>query len=390
MALPFIIANLPAGNNPASVLDANYAALAVGINVACTAGGTNNAIQLTPIANMPTIPAYANNNLFSFQAGATSTGSVTVAVAGLGALPLYKAPGVQAGSGDIVLNYAYTVMFVATLVGGVSPGFILVNAPASGGGGVATALLQGQFKNLKIAVLTNSTISLSFDQVVLANNAGGTVLQGPGSFTISTGSNNVVNGYDQVTGNLAQATWYAIHAIFNPSTLTLGGYMSSSASSPNLPSGFSYFVRLGYVTTAPSNTSLMGTLQSGRQAQYVMGVAQTLPANGLPKLATGTAGSVTVPTWAAIATGAFVPPTASRIKIIGNMAATNSAFMAAPNNSYGAVQSATNPPPWAFFQLGAVFTEQIPFEFLLESTNIYWANNAAANTLYCLGWEDNL
>ena len=75
--------------------------------------------------------------------------------------------------------------------------------------------------------------------------------------------------------------------------------------------------------------------------------------------------------------------------VLGNEA-NSAGFMAAPNNSYGAISSSTNPPPMAF----TVFAGQMSCNFksvmLLESTSIYFAANVAAANggLFVAGWTD--
>ncbi|WP_230678950.1 hypothetical protein, partial [Streptococcus pneumoniae] len=69
----------------------------------------------------------------------------------------------------------------------------------------------------------------------------------------------------------------------------------------------------------------------------------------------------------------------------------NNAAMAAPNNSYGAYNSATNPPPLGFDTATSVFNGSTSQEVLLESTNVYYAADAGASAiLFCNGWTDNL
>jgi len=102
-------------------------------------------------------------------------------------------------------------------------------------------------------------------------------------------------------------------------------------------------------------------------------------------MASGAAGNPVTPTWVAVATGNVVPPTAARI--LGLLYINNSQGIVAPNNNYGGDTSASNPPPVASDTTSQQVT---PFDFALESSNIYWASAAGTSqVLMASGWEDN-
>jgi len=129
MTLPNIFASTPAGaQRPGADLDTNFTAVGLLGMIPCTATGVN-AIVLTPITNTaPAIAAYSNYLCFTFVAGSNSTNSVTVQVSGLAALNLYKAGGVtQAGSGDIVANQLYTIIYNLALNSGAG-GFVITSS----------------------------------------------------------------------------------------------------------------------------------------------------------------------------------------------------------------------------------------------------------------------
>jgi hypothetical protein len=93
----------------------NVGALTV---IPCTANGTNT-IVLTPIANTPPLSSYTSGApVFAFLAAATSTGSVTVNVAGIGAQNLYKQHGgTQVGANDLLSGHVYYCGFNSTIGG---------------------------------------------------------------------------------------------------------------------------------------------------------------------------------------------------------------------------------------------------------------------------------
>ena len=68
----------------------------------------------------------------------------------------------------------------------------------------------------------------------------------------------------------------------------------------------------------------------------------------------------------------------------------NNTGSVAPNGNYG-IYTGTTPPPIFVNYTGAVTT---PFDFMLESTNIYWNNGGSGGgnppAIQITGWEDNL
>lgn len=103
MAFPTIFGTLVAGNQPASLFDTMFSIVAGMGAVECTATGTNT-ILLTPVANMPTVSAYAALNAFAFVAAGNNTGATTINVSGVGALPLLKAGGAAMIGGEVLTN----------------------------------------------------------------------------------------------------------------------------------------------------------------------------------------------------------------------------------------------------------------------------------------------
>ena len=97
------------------------------------------------------------------------------------------------------------------------------------------------------------------------------------------------------------------------------------------------------------------------------------------------------PSWTAVSVLNFVPITAGGIALFLHGGQTSGAYSAvAPNNTYP-VGNATGVPALYVEPSNAVScSAHYPFEFRLESSNIYFCSNAANSYLYCFGWEDNL
>lgn len=275
--------------------------------------------------------------------------------------------------------------FVSSLMG-LANGLDFVTALGASNVAAATGLSApppgSSFKNLSIKVATNTTITAAADFVVTTNGAKyqTTAL----SSTINLGTTGA-NALD--TGTVATSTWYAIFAIAKPDGTT-AGLASTSATSPTMPSGYTYKARIGWVRTASGTAQLLGTYQFGRRTQYIVGLAQS---TDLPLVATG----ANTGAWISASVSNFVPPTASIISVTlfgqTNGAGSTQYTKVAPNNSYSLATAPPNAPLW----IGGNFTfaeyMTVSGDIILESTNIYSGQiNMASGSVSCRGWEDNL
>jgi len=242
--------------------------------------------------------------------------------------------------------------------------------------------VQGTFKNLQLAWSSDTQVSITADAVALANSSNAAYFATSVSTTLATGTAGA-NGLD--TGSLAASTWYYIFVIYNSTTNTVACLMSLSATGPTLPSGYTYFARVGSLRTDGS-MNIIGFIQKGRDFRYTVG--KNLSA--LPTMVSGSAGNVGTPTWVAVAVGAFVPSTASMIAVLADGSGTS---IVASNTNYGGYEGAeylyTNPP---LFLAGASadLAIMVPFSILLESSNIYYAASGADTSVLCYGFTDNL
>jgi hypothetical protein len=132
MALPVTFATLAAGNQPLSLFDTQFAAVAALGYIPCAASAGPNNIALTPFSNTPVVTSYPDLTPgFIFAAAATSTGAVTLNVSGVGARNAYKWNGAQAlgsppavGVNDLVAGGIYKAVPLQALNGGAG-GFVV-------------------------------------------------------------------------------------------------------------------------------------------------------------------------------------------------------------------------------------------------------------------------
>ena len=195
------------------------------------------------------------------------------------------------------------------------------------------------------------------------------------------------NGLD--TGTLASSTWYYVWVIYNPSTSTTAALFSASATSPTLPSGYTFAARVGTVRTDGTGSKyLLPTIQRGSRVQYVVTAGSNLTAP--PSVAYGAQGSPASGTYVAQSVANYVPPTAAAFRgALVPGASTSGTSMVAPSAAYGAF-TGTAPGPFAALDRTATQTgPTVPFEFLLESGSIYFASTNN-DRLICTGWTENL
>jgi hypothetical protein len=180
---------LAAGNQSLSLFDTAFGQVAQTVNVPTTATGTN-AIALALNASAPNITSYANYQSYTFVAVNTSTGSVTVNVNSIGALPLYKPGAIQAGSGDIISGVLYEIVYNSALNAGgggfqitsATPATLSLPVTVPNGGTGLTSLTP-------YAIMCGGTGSAANMQQVASLGSGGQLLTSQGSGALPTWTN---------------------------------------------------------------------------------------------------------------------------------------------------------------------------------------------------------
>lgn len=191
------------------------------------------------------------------------------------------------------------------------------------------------------------------------------------------------------SGGVAANIFYSYWFIYNSATNTDSCLLSTSATAPSMPSGYTFKARVGWNRTGGAST-FHRVRQIGNVAQYV--VTAGTPTADLIVLAAGAAGtySATAPVFSAITTSAVChPSTAAEIAItvmFSRGGGAGASVLVAPNAAYTGRSGTTSPPLVA--DSGIAFS--LYGKFVLEATTIQWASSAAGGAVLCNGWTDRL
>lgn len=220
-----------------------------------------------------------------------------------------------------------------------------------------------------------TSVDIDADNAILVSTAGDGIRTGAVNLTVACAGTGA-NGLD--TGSLANNTWYYLYIISNGTTTA--GLASTSATSPTMPSGYTYKYRVGAIRTGGSATFIR-LRQVGNRAQYVVVSGSVTPT--YPRMANGTATQ-----WTAIDVGSYVPTTARVIYLIAHVQDLDVLGVSANNQTDTAFDAAVNPPIFHARSAASNIRNSIPVSMVLESTNIYWESDGTGSEIFCYGWVD--
>ena len=247
--------------------------------------------------------------------------------------------------------------------------------------------LYGGNSNVRIGTNgINAQVNISASTVFL-NASSGRGIYVSVSTTIAF-SNSGLNGLD--TGSPAANAWYFVWVISDGTTTA--AILSLSASSPTMPAGYLMSARIGAIRTGPTAGVPMSTIQVGNTVRYkVTGGTNT---TSLPLMASGVQGNPAgnAPTVVAVPISSFAPSTAVKIGLSLAGYCANSSAIAAPNNSYVGVPGGSSQSSPLSISQGAAQPTQLSAtgDFVIESSNVYYASSASPAGLSCTGWEDSI
>lgn len=229
----------------------------------------------------------------------------------------------------------------------------------------------------------NTQISIAANSLSVVGSNGSGCITGSFAKTLNTatvGANGLST--DIGGGALGVSSWYYAYAIATPAC-TVDTLLSSSYTSPTLPTGYTMALRLGAWRTYSDGT-LLRQQQNGQRAQYIVTAATNTAA--LPVAGSGSAGNVSTPTWVSLSLANFVPPTVHSVEGVANT--NGGTVIVAPQGAFGGYTSTSNQPPTRASVAGGYLS--IPFSYVLQTAAIYWASDAANQSVTILGWTDNV
>lgn len=327
------------------------------------AGGTANALTLTAVGF-----TQVTGNGVVFQATATNTAAATININGDGVENLVKLNnfGSTAFSGGELITGG---MYIAVFNGSA---YELLNPSTDD----APQPIQGDYKALQVSRASNTTISISADEIVLQKAGTKNTYTTPAVTLTNTITGSGANGLD--TGSLSANGWFYVYVIYNGTTIA--SLLSASPTSPTLPSGYTYYARVSSVRLDGS-THVVGFTKLNRQWQYRVGDNLS----GSPLICSGVIGSTSVPTYVSQSLNDMAPPDAIELWFEGQSAGGGDTILA-PNGAYGAWQSASNPPMFSWGQ-GGIFAWAFG-RMLLESAFVYFASSDSSSKLFATGFTE--
>lgn len=340
-----------------------------------TSGGSANAQTLT-VANYR---SRLTNVKVSFFPGFVNTGPATLNISATGSASIMK----PSQGGLVALSGRELQTTQLTTVTWDGSEWVLYYP-------LVNPQMASISRNLIVTTASNTTFTVTAGSLTVEDTNGFGYRLANVSVTCTI-TNSGANGLD--TGSATSSTWYGGYVIYNPGTQTTACLASlhptsfTDTTGPTMPAGYTarqYVTEMRY----DAASKFVWIKQFGRQAQVVIG---TNPTVGLIA-ASGISGSLTTPTYTTTSVASLVPPTASAIKLyVTEQTGTGGVgVILAPNGSYGAYNSATNPPPFTITNPGSTTYIRVPFWMTLETLNIFYASNDSNDVVYCLGWELNL
>jgi hypothetical protein len=179
------------------------------------------------------------------------------------------------------------------------------------------------------------------------------------------------------TGSEAGSTWYFVFVIYNNTTLDTNCLLSLSDTSPTLPSGYDFFIRVGAVYNDSGN-NFIDFYQDENNVEY--SVLQTIKD-----------GSFTINAWTAQSLSPFFPTTSKRIIVAG--AGTNQMGISPRSDGHAGAYFRTDSTSSSANNFGGIFPSTRFSWGMLEIryvSSIYYFTTNANSSLIAVGWRESV
>ncbi len=344
----FTAANNAIYSTSASALTAGTLPVtAGGTGVTTSTGSGNNVLSTSPALTTPVISSIVN------------TGTLT--------LPTSTDTLVGRATTDTLTNKTLTSPTFVTPALGTPASGVLTNC-------TFPALSIRSYSNVRSAsTASTATCAYTADQVVMQTASGTARVVNSLSATLNLATTNAVNGRES-PGTDSGGWWY-VYAISNGTTD--GVWLAASATAPTLPSGYTYYARIGVAYN--NGAALFGYAVTQRGNEYAYAVALAIAGGG-------TSGNVNTPTYTAydVVTNQIVPATACGIQLGLHLTSAAGIAVAMSNNGHSSYNSTTNPPPMMMNSTNI----NVNARLLLESSSVYYAFSSTNGYLRCYGFTD--
>lgn len=225
------------------------------------------------------------------------------------------------------------------------------------------AAAQGQFSGFRALKVANgatpdSQATVTANLIVLDDGTNFLNLRSL-SVTASTGCSGAANCLD--AGSVATNTWYAVWVI-GKADGTNAALLSTSATAPTLPSGYTFKFRVGWVRTDASSR-IYRFIQYGARVQWIVdGTLRTTTSIG-----TGGSSSYDI--------SAMVPTTA--VAVAAGVGGTNTAASIGPGSFF-------------MTSINSNLSQFTFATFIMETSQHLSVSGTANGSINVFGWEDNL
>lgn len=198
------------------------------------------AVTLAPAAT-----AYTAGMVVVFRADHVCAANAQINVNAIGAVNLLKYGGTQLNAGDLGLGQVVEVVYDAVL-----SAFQIISPLTS----TPVAAIQGDRLNLLAfndAGTPTTKVDISADALMLLDASNNSFLA-RGVSLIGDITASGANGLD--TGSPANSTWYYLWVIYNSALNTVAALISTSASTPTMPGGYTFKALVGAVFRGSGGT----------------------------------------------------------------------------------------------------------------------------------------
>ena len=237
--------------------------------------------------------------------------------------------------------------------------------------------IRGAYSNLSAsAVGTNATVTFTADAICVKNASNEQIVLNNVSESCNLLSSGI-GGLD--TGAIAGNTWYAVYAIYNPTTLDVAAIASVNFTAPTLPSGYTHYAFIEAVRTNAGATQLLPFTMDNGIVYYAPSEGTAIPSDFTAVLNAGTATSAT-----AVSLRLLTPPSAKEailgFTITGTTATIGYIYKGSSGTASGLLSQCIN---------NGTSTQRLQFTSPKPYANgVYYAlTSPGTASIYVMGWR---